>query len=316
MFVDGPVSPEFIATSIQKHNSKTDIGAHQIFLGQIRADEIEGKKVKSNWIHHLQFNGGWSVFRISWNIIWKKHDITCMHVHHSLGTVNAGEINLFVFISSKHRNAATEACKEMVEFIKNKIPVWGKEVLRMMNTSGKKNTWLLAFMIDITQIFHLTICQSQAIVRLSSQSAMDSLLNKTVGKGDVLKWRKAAALLAIKIHSVIPDCHPLPVEYAAVRYFTEGLELRIEVEVKTIYKTGVEVGSHAWCFHCCADCIYDMLKPVDKQIEIASIDCLKRKAAKLIIKKNTEKASPQQLLFAVIRSHPEQRRQSRQGYYS
>lgn len=139
MFVEGPVSPEFIATSIQKHSSKTDIGAHQIFLGQIRADEIEGKKVKA--IEFTTYNSMadevYSEFR---ETLFEKYDITCMHVHHSLGTVNAGEINLFVFISSKHRNAATEACKEMVEFIKNKIPVWGKEVFENDEYVWKKNT--------------------------------------------------------------------------------------------------------------------------------------------------------------------------------
>ena len=47
MFIEGPVTPDFIATSISKHSSKTDIGAHQIFLGQIRSDSIDGKIVKA-----------------------------------------------------------------------------------------------------------------------------------------------------------------------------------------------------------------------------------------------------------------------------
>ena len=79
---------------------------------------------------------------------------------------------------------------------------------------------------------------------------------------------KAAALLAIKHTSdVIPDCHPLPIEYAAVHYFPEEMELRIEVEVKTIYKTGVEVEAmHGASI--AALTAYDMLKPIDKNIEI------------------------------------------------
>ncbi|MBL7878236.1 MAG: molybdenum cofactor biosynthesis protein MoaE, partial [Chryseobacterium gambrini] len=42
IFQNSPVSPLFIAESINKHSAKTEIGAHQIFLGQIRADEIDG----------------------------------------------------------------------------------------------------------------------------------------------------------------------------------------------------------------------------------------------------------------------------------
>ena len=82
IFIEGPITPEFIAKSIASHQSKHNIGAHQIFLGQIRAD--------------------------------------------SLGIVHAGEINLFVFVSSPHRKESSDACGELVEMIKGKLPVWGK----------------------------------------------------------------------------------------------------------------------------------------------------------------------------------------------
>ena len=41
VFVEGPITPEKIATSIAHHQVKTNIGAHDIFLGQVRADESE-----------------------------------------------------------------------------------------------------------------------------------------------------------------------------------------------------------------------------------------------------------------------------------
>ena len=40
-FKDGAITPEFIATSIAHHQVKTNIGAHQIFLGQVRNDLID-----------------------------------------------------------------------------------------------------------------------------------------------------------------------------------------------------------------------------------------------------------------------------------
>ena len=45
VFIEGAISSEFIATSNAKHQSKTSIGAHNIFLGQVRADDIDGKLV-------------------------------------------------------------------------------------------------------------------------------------------------------------------------------------------------------------------------------------------------------------------------------
>ena len=47
VFVDGAISPEKIATSIAHHQVKTNIGAHDIFLGKVRADEIDGKTVQA-----------------------------------------------------------------------------------------------------------------------------------------------------------------------------------------------------------------------------------------------------------------------------
>jgi len=127
IFQHSPISPSFIAESIVGHSAKTEIGAHQIFLGQIRADEIEGKMVKAieyTAYEELALNQMTAIRED----IFGKYDISCMHIHHSLGVVNAGEICLFVFTSSKHRNEATKACNEVVERIKNELPIWGKEI--------------------------------------------------------------------------------------------------------------------------------------------------------------------------------------------
>src|SRR5678815_3429453 len=81
-----------------------------------------------------------------------------------------------------------------------------------------------------------------AIVRVSNGETIDAVKNKTVPKGDVYEFSRAAGLFAIKKTSdVIPDCHPLPVEYASITHELEGLDIIIRVEVHTIYKTGVEV---------------------------------------------------------------------------
>ena len=119
-----------------------------------------------------------------------------------------------------------------------------------------------------------------AIVQLSDKEAMAAVLNKTVPKGDVFEFSRAAGLLAIKKTSdVIPDCHPIPVEFAAITFKTEKLSIQISVEVHTIYKTGVEVEAmHGASI--VALTIYDMLKPLDKGIEIASIKLEKKSGGK------------------------------------
>jgi molybdopterin synthase catalytic subunit len=139
MFVDGPVTPEFIATAIAKHSSNTAIGAHQIFLGQIRADVIDQKMVMAIEFtaYREMADDAYAIFRES---LFSKYSLTCMHVYHSVGRVNAGEVNLFVFVSSVHRKDATAACAELVEWIKKEAPVWGKEILSDDQVHWKVNT--------------------------------------------------------------------------------------------------------------------------------------------------------------------------------
>src|ERR1043166_918061 len=98
-------------------------------------------------------------------------------------------------------------------------------------------------MIDITaKNLSLRMARAQAIIKVGSASTMDRLKNKNVPKGDVLEVSRTAGLFAVKKTSeLIPDCHPIPIEATRITFSLEGLEIRVEVEVKTIYKTGVEV---------------------------------------------------------------------------
>ena len=119
-----------------------------------------------------------------------------------------------------------------------------------------------------------------AIIKVSKGETVDAVKNKTVPKGDVFEFSRAAGLLAIKKTSdVIPDCHPLPVEYAAIKHEVDGFKIIITVEVHTIYKTGVEVEAmHGAAIT--ALTIYDMLKPIDKGVEIAHIRLEEKKGGK------------------------------------
>ncbi len=136
-------------------------------------------------------------------------------------------------------------------------------------------------MVDITnKIVSYRSAIAQAIVKVSKQETIDAVNNKTVPKGDVLEASRIAGLFGIKKTSdIIPDCHPLPVEFASVQHRIEGLEIIIETEVHTIYKTGVEVEAMHGA-SVVALTIYDMLKPIDKQIEITGIKLLEKKGGK------------------------------------
>ena len=140
IFVQGPITPEKIATSIAHHQVKTNIGAHDIFLGQVRADEIDGKKVAAIDYTAQEEMANKVMHDIREATFAKHKDLTCMHVYHSLGPVKAGEICLFVFVSSGHRKAAFSACRDMVEQIKKELPIFGKEIFEDESHQWKVNT--------------------------------------------------------------------------------------------------------------------------------------------------------------------------------
>ncbi|MCX2452268.1 bifunctional molybdenum cofactor biosynthesis protein MoaC/MoaB [Pedobacter sp. PLR] len=142
----------------------------------------------------------------------------------------------------------------------------------MVNITNKSNT--------------LRIAIAMATVKVSKVETIEAIEQRKIPKGDVFEFARAAGLLGVKKTSdLIPDCHPLPIEYTAITYEIEGLEIHITVEVHTIYKTGVEVEAmHGASIT--ALTMYDMLKPIDKGVEIQNIRLLKKSGGKSDFKKS------------------------------
>lgn len=138
IFVQGPITPEKIATSIAHHQVKTNIGAHDIFLGQVRADVIDDKTVEGIDYSCYEDMANKIAHEIR-EAAFEKFDLTCMHIYHSLGKVKTGEICLFIFTSSAHRKPAIEACNYLVEEIKEKLPIFGKELFEDESHQWKVN---------------------------------------------------------------------------------------------------------------------------------------------------------------------------------
>ena len=167
IFTEGPIDPAFIAESIAKHATKTDIGAHEIFLGQVRADIVDGGGESGVVISSNSEAGLRSTRRVRAvekrqpNVTaieytayremaneqmiaireeaFARWPITCLHVHHSQGIIKAGELCFFVFASAPHRHAAREAVAFVTDEVKKRLPIFGKEVLEDCTHIWKNN---------------------------------------------------------------------------------------------------------------------------------------------------------------------------------
>lgn len=138
VFINGAINAKFIGEIIQTYQSKTRIGAHQIFLGQVRADKMESQTVTA--IEYSAYedmaNQKFEEIQLATS---EKFALASTQIYHSIGYVNVGEICLFVLASASHRKTLFEALEYMVERIKKEVPVFGKEILEDSSHVWKVN---------------------------------------------------------------------------------------------------------------------------------------------------------------------------------
>ena len=150
-----------------------------------------------------------------------------------------------------------------------------------MKTKATSGKLIPEGMVDITQKgVTLRTAVAQAIVKVGNPDTIRAIEKGTVPKGNVFEMSKAAGLLGVKkTADLLPDCHPLPIEYTGITYEIKGLEIHIRITVKTHYKTGVEVEAMHGASIVALN-MYDMLKPIDKNIEILQIKLLTKTGGK------------------------------------
>ena len=139
VFIEGPISSAFIGDAIARHQSKTSIGAHNIFLGQVRADEMEGKSVAAIEYTCYEELANEKLHEIR-EEAFQKFDLICMHIYHSLGTIKTGEVCFFVFVSAKRRKEVYSATEWIVNQVKDRTPIFGKEIFEDQSHQWKVNS--------------------------------------------------------------------------------------------------------------------------------------------------------------------------------
>jgi molybdopterin synthase catalytic subunit len=138
IFVDGPISPSSVAELIATQKSEPGVGGQSIFVGQVRDDQVDGKKVSA--INYTCYESmAIDKIRLIQNTVKQKFNLTEIKVIHSLGKVSVGELCIVVFTSAKRRKAAITACEEALEQIKAEVPIWGEEIFEDQSTQWKVN---------------------------------------------------------------------------------------------------------------------------------------------------------------------------------
>ncbi len=126
--VRGPITPLLISELLTLGNDDAGTGAVSIFIGRVRDDEIDGKRV--NAIEYSAYDE--MVVKeadgITGTIKSAFSDVRSVIILHSTGVVRAGEASLFIMVTSGHRDHGTRACRHSLEMVKERLPIWKKEL--------------------------------------------------------------------------------------------------------------------------------------------------------------------------------------------
>lgn len=128
VLINGPVTTEMISAKLNLLGEKKELGGHSVFLGQVRADVKGSRTVRA--IEYTAYGEmvGKEATAICNLIFSEFDDVKAIEILHSTGRVMAGEISLLVIVSGGHRKQAMEACSRIVDLIKERFPVWKKEI--------------------------------------------------------------------------------------------------------------------------------------------------------------------------------------------
>ena len=124
----GPITPLLISELMTLGNDDKSTGAVSIFVGRVRDDETDGKRVKAIEYSAYDDMAVKEAEEIVRTVRSAFSDVRSVIIVHSTGLVRAGEASLFIMVTSGHRDHGTRACRHTLEMVKERLPVWKKEI--------------------------------------------------------------------------------------------------------------------------------------------------------------------------------------------
>ena len=101
-------------------------GGIDVFIGTVR-NTTKGKTVV-----RLEFDAYEAMAVAEMEKIAKqafeKWPVQKVLIHHRTGVLNIGEVPVIIAISAAHRAAAFEACRYIIDTLKETVPIWKKEI--------------------------------------------------------------------------------------------------------------------------------------------------------------------------------------------
>ncbi len=124
----GPITPVLISELMTLGNNDPGAGAVSVFIGRVRDDDYDGRRVTAIEYSAYEDMVEKEAEEIVRTVRAAFSDVRSVLIVHSKGIVKAGEASLFIMITSGHRDHGTRACRHTLEMVKEKLPIWKKEL--------------------------------------------------------------------------------------------------------------------------------------------------------------------------------------------
>jgi molybdopterin synthase catalytic subunit len=104
----------------------SDCGGIDLFIGRVRAETLGNKVVQ------LEFEAYQQMALNELNNIAeyavKNWHVKNIVIHHRTGILSVGDVPVIIAVSAEHRDAAFDACRYIIDTLKQSVPIWKKEI--------------------------------------------------------------------------------------------------------------------------------------------------------------------------------------------
>jgi MoaE-MoaD fusion protein len=119
---ESPLSLEAVVEEV----ATTEAGAIATFVGTTRVHS------RGRTVAHLEYEAYEGMAEREMEAIaselHERYDVCAIAIHHRVGHVGIGERSVAIAVSAPHRDAALAACKDAIDTLKQRVPLWKKEV--------------------------------------------------------------------------------------------------------------------------------------------------------------------------------------------
>lgn len=118
--VDAPLSVDAVVGQV----SAPEVGGIAVFLGVVRNVDADAAVVSLDYTAHPTAQ---AALLDCARKAAAAQEVTAVAVEHRVGHLEVGDLAVVVAVGAVHRQAALEACRQLIDDLKARVPIWKEQ---------------------------------------------------------------------------------------------------------------------------------------------------------------------------------------------